>query len=59
MTKAEAKQVVKGAQVKRRGDRWGEQTLWTVDLPDGSVDVYADDEDGAREAAAAYLVREA
>lgn len=41
------------ATVMGRGDNWGPQQLWTVELGDASFDVYADDEDGARAAAAA------
>lgn len=55
MTKQEAAALVATSTVTPRGDAWGDP-LWTVSVPNGTVDVHAADEVEAREKAAQFLV---
>jgi hypothetical protein len=56
MTKKEAQQIVAAATVVARGSAWGDPPLWQVNVPNGSIDVHAVDEEEARKAAAEALV---
>ena len=55
MKKAEARKLVEGVTVIPRSHPSGEP-LWTVPVPNGSVDVHAANEAEAREKAADFLV---